>query len=589
MDVKELTIGIVGSGGDGSVTCGELITRASARVGLHALFLKSYGPQIRGGESSAHIRLSTKPIPSQGDRLDVLVVFSWNEFKKFQDEMSLKTGAIVIHDETMEPDFANTNPLGANFDAQYIHAPFSELAEQSAGTTLSKNMVMLGVLFDLFNLPYDDLCTLIQRRFKKKGDDVVASNMNAVEAGRHYAQAFQNDFPIPRLKYTPSQTKMVMAGNEAIACGAISAGCRFFAGYPITPSSEVMEWLSRELPKVDGSVVQTEDEISAMNMVIGAGYSGEKAMTATSGPGLSLKQEAIGLASMAEVPCVIANVQRVGPSTGIPTKSEQSDLMATIYGSHGDAAKVVVAPTCVSDCFDVTRKAFAIAEAYQLPVIILSDQFIGQRMEAIDPLDATLPPVPDRKQLSGEALATMKRYQLTDDGVSPTVKLATPGGEHLVSGIEHDEAGKPTSSFTIHEQMNEKRFKKLEGVLKDFSLIHHCGDSKSEIGLIGWGSSRGAIEEAIESADILGLAVEGFVPEMIHPLPLEDLNAFIQTKRLVLTVELSFQGQFYRYLKSLVDDPNKLHCFARSGAKVLGSEEIVCQLQKMAQNTAIAN
>ncbi|MBZ0255789.1 2-oxoacid:acceptor oxidoreductase family protein, partial [bacterium] len=289
MDVKEITIGIVGSGGDGSVTCGELVTRASARVGLHGLFLKSYGPQIRGGESCAHIRLSTKPIPSQGDHLDVLVVFAWSEFKKFQDEISLKTGAIVIHDESKEPDFAQNNPLGSNSDYHYIHAPFSELAEKSAGTSLSKNMVMLGILFELFNLPYDDLCALIQRRFKKKGDDVVSSNMNAVAAGREYAQSLQLEYPAPRLSYTPGASKMVMQGNEAIACGAISAGCRFFAGYPITPSSEIMEWLSRELPKLDGTVVQTEDEISAMNMTIGAGYSGEKAMTATSGPGLSLK------------------------------------------------------------------------------------------------------------------------------------------------------------------------------------------------------------------------------------------------------------------------------------------------------------
>ncbi len=581
MDVKELTIGIVGSGGDGSVTCGELVTRASAKVGLHGLFLKSYGPQIRGGESCAHVRVSTTPLQSQGDRLDVLVVFAWNEFKKFQDELSLKTGVVVIHDETLEPDFEHTNPLRDNVDAHYIHAPLSDIANQSAGNTLAKNMVLMGALFEFFNLPHDALCALVERRFKKKGDDVVSSNLNAVEAGRNYAKAYQIDFSYPRLQYTPGQPKMVMSGNDAAACGAISAGCRFFAGYPITPSSEVMEWLSRELPKVNGSVVQTEDEISAMNMVIGAGYSGEKAMTATSGPGLSLKQEAIGLASMAEIPCVILNVQRVGPSTGIPTKSEQSDLMSSVYGSHGDAAKAVLAPTCVSDCFDVTRKAFAISEAYQMPVIILSDQFIGQRMEAIDPLDANLKPVPERKQLRSDELETMQRYQYTDDGVSPTVKLATPGGEHLVSGIEHDEAGRPTSSHTIHEEMNEKRFKKLDGMMKEFSLIHRCGDSSSEIGLIGWGSSRGVIEEAAESARILGIAVEGVVPEMIHPLPLDGLNQFIASKQAVLTVELSFQGQFYRYLRSMVDTPSKLKCFKRSGAKALSSEEIVNQLQEM--------
>ncbi|MBI1388943.1 MAG: 2-oxoacid:acceptor oxidoreductase subunit alpha [bacterium] len=588
MNVNEITIGIVGSGGDGSITCGELLTKAAARVGLYALLLKSFGPQIRGGESSVRLRISTHPISYQGDRLDALVVFSWNEYLKFQDVLALKTGALVIHDETAEPDYSEKAPLDPSMEARYIHVPFRELAEQSAGDKLAKNMVMLGMISRMLNLPLDDLEKIIYAKFSKKGDEVAQANHKATEAGAEYAAKLNISSEVPTLDWSPRPAKMVISGNDAAACGALTAGCRFFAGYPITPSTEVMEWLMKELPKVGGKVVQTEDEISAMNMVIGAGYAGDMAMTATSGPGLSLKQEAIGLAGMAEVPCVILDVQRCGPSTGVPTKSEQSDLMAAIYGTHGDGVKVVLAPNSVPDCFHVIRKAFEIAEAYQLPVLVLSDQFIGHRSETIDPFDPNLPPVPHRTLAENGQLENFKRYSLENpNGVSPAVTLSTQGGEHLVSGIEHDETGRPVSSYSIHEEMNRKRHTKMYEAMMQFGRVHEFGADDAEIGLIGWGSSLGVLEEAVERCNKLGFKAAGLVPEMIHPLPAEAVQSFIDGKQHVLVVELSYQAQFFRYLKSMLNHTDRMTSYARSGAKTLTAEEIVHAIQQR-QETVLA-
>src|SRR5664280_1930701 len=351
MPKRDITIAMVGAGGDGIVTMGDVLSQAAARDGLNVLKTEAYGPQIRGGESSCVVRLSADPIYESGDAIDVIVVFSWADFAR------------------------NPEDLGLGAEADWIKLPFAKLSTDS-GAKGSKNLVGLGVLTALFGLPLATLRRAIVHRFGRKKAAVGEGALKAFEAGHALGQTLPT-MPERQLGYTPGPPKLLMSGNEATAIGALHAGCRYFAGYPITPSTEILQFLDEWLPKMSGAAVQTEDELSAIGAVLGASFAGQKAMTATSGPGLALMTEMLGLASMAELPCVIVDVQRGGPSTGLPTKSEQSDLSQALYGTHGDAPRVVMAPSDVEGCFHTTVDAFNIAEEYQIPVIVLSDQLVA--------------------------------------------------------------------------------------------------------------------------------------------------------------------------------------------------------------------
>jgi 2-oxoglutarate ferredoxin oxidoreductase subunit alpha len=342
-----------------------------------------------------------------------------------------------------------------------------------------------------------------------------------------------------------------------------------------------MEILSREYPKVGGRMIQTEDEISALGMVIGASYAGQKAFTATSGPGVSLMVEMIGLSSIAEIPAVILNVMRGGPSTGIPTKTEQSDLQQALFATHGDAPKVVVAPYSVRSCFEMTMKAFYLAEKYQMPAIILADQFIGQRKVAIDADEIQKNkwhgkiyerPQPDEKVLA----EGYKRYKL---GTNPVVPMTWPGikkGMYLAAGIEHDEKGSPSSVPEMHEKMNDKRYKKMEMILEEFKdeLVEHIGPEDATCGIICWGSTRGVVMEVIENLNQNGYKIKVLVPKVLSPVPEAQLKSFISSLKKTLVIEMSYSKQFYYYLKSFVGLPEDAKLYKRSGGAPFTVEEI---------------
>ena len=321
MSTKDLTIAVVGSGGDGVVTLGEMIAQAGASVGLHVIKTEAYGPQIRGGESSCTVRLSADPIASQSDKVDVLVTFNWGDFARFRSEIVPKPDAVIFH----EANDKEESKLEATPEMRQVAVPFVNLAKETTGGAAAKNIVTLGILCELFGLPIDPVRSAVEKKFRKKAT-ALEMNLKGFTAGIEYGRSIAADIPNKRLEYTPGTPKLLMSGNEAAAVAAVHAGCRFFAGYPITPSSEVLHFLGEWLPKLGGSVLQTEDELAAIGAVVGGSFAGVKSLTATSGPGLSLMSEMIGLAAMAEIPTVIINVQRGGPSTGIPTKSEQSDL-----------------------------------------------------------------------------------------------------------------------------------------------------------------------------------------------------------------------------------------------------------------------
>jgi 2-oxoglutarate ferredoxin oxidoreductase subunit alpha len=573
MNKKEMTIGIVGSGGDGVVVAGEFLTLAAAMEGLFCLMVKSFGAQIRGGESSVKVRIDGSPVLSQGDKLDVLVAFDWEDYKKFKAELEINNGAIVLYD-SKDATPRDDIPLPWSADPIIYKVPFEGIARAHVGPGPGKNMVMLGVLAQMFQLPAGAIRSALRSKFAGKGQKVVDLNLRAFDAGMTYARDEIRHAGGPTLAYTKSEPKMVISGNEAIVLGALAAGIDFFGGYPITPATEIMENLSKLMPLYDGVWIQAEDEIAAIGMALGASYAGKRAMTATSGPGLSLMNEMIGLASLAEIPLVIVDVQRAGPSTGMPTKTEQADLQQALYGTHGDAPRVVIAPADVEDCFNVAMDAFCIAEEYQLPVIILSDQFIGQRKESVPRFDAGRGKRCKREPPNERELEDYRRYALTPTGISPMSIPGLAGGEYTAAGLEHDEHGIPAATPEMHEEMNAKRFRKLQALRRDWKYTRRYGSPDAEVGIIGWGSSKGAIKEAVMKAQRQGLRVAGLVPQLIYPLPYEDLDSFLEPLKKVVVVEMSYSAQFLKYLRATFHLPDDVTLLKRSGGRPFSVEEI---------------
>jgi 2-oxoglutarate ferredoxin oxidoreductase subunit alpha len=587
MPTRDLTFAIVGSGGDGVITTGDMLAQAGASVGLHVMKVEAYGPQIRGGESSCTMRMSADPIFAQGDLVQVLVVFNWADFGQFRGEILAGTDAVVLYEATDETPREQIDLGVDNKDVRWVPVPFIELAKESAGTKLAKNIVTLGLLSQMFNLPREPLERAIKGKFSKKKAEVLEANLKGFEAGIEYARTIEEHASGKRLQYTPGEPMLLMSGNELSAVAALHAGCRFFAGYPITPSSEVLHLLSELMPKVGGYLVQTEDELSAIGAVIGGSFAGVKSMTATSGPGLALMTEMLGLAAMAEVPAVIIDVQRGGPSTGLPTKSEQSDLWQALWGSHGDAPRVVLAPADVEDCFHATVAAFNIAEEAQMPVIVLSDQFIAQRRETLSMLTLDHEVIGRQVPSAGD-LREYKRYKETRSGISPMSWPGMKGGEYQTNGLEHGEDGSPTSMHLVHEKMNAKRYRKLRLVRDKYSFYRRYGAEQADVGIICWGSSKGPVKEAVLKANGRGEKVSAFVPQLLYPFPYHEFHEYLKTVSNVVVMELSYSAQFYKYLRTFLDLPEaRTFVFKRSGGRNLTVGEVEDKIQKVLEMSAL--
>jgi len=586
MPTRDLTFAIVGSGGDGVITVGDMMAQAGASEGLHVMKVEAYGPQIRGGESSCTVRLSADPIFAQGDLVQVLVVFNWADFARFRGEIICAENAVVLYEATDETPRDQID-LGPIEEVKWVPVPFIELAKEAAGTTLAKNIVTLGLLGELFSLPKDAMERAIKGKFSKKKEAVLEANIKGFKAGIEHASKIEEAATGMRLQYTASEPMLLMSGNELCAVAALHAGCRFFAGYPITPSSEVLHLLSELMPKVGGYLVQTEDELSAIGAVIGGSFSGVKSMTATSGPGLALMTEMLGLASMAEIPAVIIDVQRGGPSTGLPTKSEQSDLWQALWGSHGDAPRVVLAPADVEDCFHATVAAFNIAEEAQMPVIVLSDQFIAQRSETLSMLTLDHEVIGRQVPSAGD-LREYKRYKDTKSGISPMSWPGMKGGEYQTNGLEHEEDGSPSSMYLVHEKMNAKRYRKLRAVRAKYSFYRRYGAEKADVGIICWGSSKGPVKEAVQKATARGERVSAFVPQLLYPFPYHEFNEYLKTVDNVIVMELSYSAQFYKYLQTFLHLPEaRTFVYKRSGGKNLTVGEVEDKIQKVLEMGAL--
>jgi 2-oxoglutarate ferredoxin oxidoreductase subunit alpha len=478
-------------------------------------------------------------VHSQGNAVDLLLCFNQEAFDLHHHELA-PDGHIVCDAESVK--------VTPTFESRSSEVPLGALAQEAGGSRRGKNMVAVGLVCGLLGIDTHKIEQMILKRYAHKGD-VGEANIRSLLAGSDHARA-QLPEGVHRLGAAAAQEadRVLLSGNQAICLGALHAGLTYYAGYPITPASDILEWLAGRLPRFGGAAIQTEDEIAALASVLGASFAGKKAMTATSGPGLSLMAELVGLAGMAEIPAVIVDAQRSGPSTGMPTKTEQSDLNHALYGGHGEAPRVVMAPTSVEDCFGVIVEAFNAAERFQVPVIMLSDQSLSHRLETVSRPDPAAHPVLERRHPNGSANGDYRRYEISKDGVSP---MSVPGaaGAYVSTGIEHDEAGNPHYEPELHEAMMAKRFRKLDPLMEE-SRISFTGPETADVGILGWGSTEGAAIEAAALCLDRGMRVSTCYPRVLGPLPVERLQRWARGMGRVIVPELNVTGQFARLVRA---------------------------------------
>ena len=591
-----ISLAITGSGGAGVMTAGNLLLEVAAQAGWYGLMVRSSGPQIRGGEAAALLRFSHAPIECLDDRFDVLIGIDWQNIHRFADEIPLDAASVMVGD----PDQSEPPEVFVKRGARYAPLPFKQMAKAIPGSW--PNMIALGLAAGLVGLPVDSVKTIMQKSLKKGGGEKMAANLAAAEAG--YAAAAKVP-AVPRLaghaapgageksapgageKSAPGagrDSRWLITGNQAAGYGAVRGGVRFVAAYPITPATEVLEWLAPALLKVGGALVQAEDELASINMIIGASYGGVPSLTATSGPGLSLMTEALGLAVAAEVPIVVIDVMRGGPSTGLPAKSEQSDVSIALSGLHGDAPRLVVAPNSIADCVAATQWAVHLAEAMQCPAIVLSDQYFGQTRAVVDrPADIGLTgerlKAPDQGPSSAEGY---KRYAITGSGISPMAIPGTPGTAYTADGLEHNERGLPSSQSADHTRQLDKRAKKLAQF--DYGERWAEIEGEGELAVVTFGSCTGAAREALARAATDGIKARLVSLRLLSPSQPERLAAALAGAKRVLVVEQNHTGQLYRYLRAEYDLPGEVKSFRHPGPLPMRPDEIHQQITEWSRS-----
>lgn len=557
-----LSIALAGSGGSGVMTAGTLLLSAAAKAGLYGLMVRTSGPQIRGGEAAALVRLAPRPVHGLDDGFDLLLAIDWQNVSRFADEIPLTPSSVMMGD----PDQGEVPEVFTSSGAHYVPLSLKKMAKAIPGSWV--NMIALGVAGTLAGIPGQALETALRESWKRDAAALQA-NLTALQAGLAAASGMDGLPSLPGIEVATSK-RWLISGNEAAGYGAIRGGIRFVAAYPITPATELLEWMAPALGRVGGTLLQAEDELASINMVIGASYGGVPSLTATAGPGLALMTEGIGLAVCAEVPIVVVDVMRGGPSTGIPAKSEQGDLSFAVSGLTGDAPRLVLAPTSIADCLDTTQWAVELAETLQAPAVVLSDQFMGQSRAIIDrPRD--LPFVGKRLTAAANA-PDYKRYRNTESGVSPMAIPGTPGVVYTADGLEHTEAGIPSSQSRDHRTQLDKRERKLRA--HDYGRWWADIEGEGDAAVLTFGSATAAVREAVERAAERGTKLRVVAMRLLAPAQPAQLARALDGVSKVLVVEQNHGAQFYRYLRSMYDLPGKPESFSRPGPLPLRPGEL---------------
>lgn len=550
MKQKDISVRFCGIAGDGIVTSGKIWSGAAAQLGLDLMVNDNFSAEIRGlGKSTTDIRVSPEKVLSMGDGIDVLVAMSGED--SIVELRDIKPGGFVIYDCDDSEEARENHPLTKHIPEgiKAYPVPLKQFSNKAIGNTIGRNIVSMGALSYLVGLPSEMFTKLIKNKLLKKGEKIAQANIQAFQLGRNYCgenygQHTSMDIP------ENLESKTTITGNDAVAQGALDCGLQFFAGYPITPATKIMEIAALELPKMGGWMLQAEDEIAAIGAVLGSWFAGRRAMTSTAGPGLALMSEMINMAVMSEIPLVIANVQRGGPSTGLPTKVEQGDLNIAMYGGSGDSPRVVMAPSTTEECYTGIQLAFDLAEKYQTPVIFLSDLFLGQQT-VVDTIDRKV----DRNRSTrvkptDDALMDYNRFHNTEDGISPWVVPGEEGAFYSVTGLEHSETGNPNFDAGVHLRMQDKRFRKFETMKADLPMPEIFGDEEAEIGLTCWGSPTGAILEGMQIARKEGIKSKLITSIMINPQPEEYFQEFFDSCEQIIIPEMNHFGQYAQLMRS---------------------------------------
>ena len=549
---QTFAIAIGGAAGQGVATPGDILTKILSRRGLHLNAYNAYQSIIRGGHTFLTIRTGPEKVTNMGDRIDLLIPLN-------QDTMNrhlglLTAGAACIYNaETVKP-------VGAASGVQLCPLPVSKLADITRNK-VAQNTLALGASLSMMGIGYQTLSDVVTEQFKKKGEAVVAENVGVARAGYDYGTSnfkpFANPLPMTEKRYA------VLSGNVAMAMGGAAAGVKFYCAYPMSPSTGVLHWMAAHARKAGIMVRQVEDEIGVINMVIGAAHAGVRAMCATSGGGFALMSEGLGMSAMTETPVVVIDCQRAGPSTGVPTKTEQGDLWQMLGAAFGDYPRVIAAPLDIGDCFKLIPEIFNIVDRFQCPGLVLCDLLLSEGRLSVDPQDLNFNPPIDRGELITTADGSpsvlgangaYKRYLITESGISPRVIPGVPGHIHVVATDEHDEDGVLISDeFTNpikRRAMMEKRMRKVAGIEAAIPPPSLRGPRNAEVTLIGWGSTQGVIEEACEILSDQGISANQLPIRWLVPLHGEVILDILRGARHTIIIENNYSGQFARYLRS---------------------------------------
>jgi 2-oxoglutarate/2-oxoacid ferredoxin oxidoreductase subunit alpha len=552
--MQEVTIGIAGAAGDGLDKSGDTLAKSCGRLGLHVYAYNCYQSIIRGGHIWLKVRIGESKVYSHGDKLDALIALNQDSLERHASEVG-EGGVIVFNSDKFKLD-----PSLVRKGVQTLPLPMSQVTAEVVKQygplqAIMQNTVAVGAVLKLANLGIEEAHGLMEETFGHKGQKVVDLNTNLLKAGYDYAEknakAFTKEWNFSKIR------RPFLTGNEALAIGAAAAGCKFYSAYPMTPASTILHWMANHVEETGICVKQGEDELAVMNMTVGAGIAGARSMCATAGGGFALMTEALGMAGIMEVPMVCVEVQRGGPSTGLPTKTEQADLFQVFGASQGEFPRLIVAPRDTVDCYKTAVDAFNWADRFQMPVVIMSDLLLSEHPETVDAEVFTAPVTIDRGELVtewNESQGKYKRFRFTESGVSPRALPGTKNTTYVSASDEHDEESILISDmFTaapIRRVGMQKRMRKLDNLLKELPAPVLEGPANADVTLVTWGSTYGVVKEAAELLNAQGVKTNFIVGKYIYPFHAKEFTEILSKCKKKISVEVNFTSQFAQFLRS---------------------------------------